>query len=198
MAARGAPQSSSHKRGGTDHKYYNSLDLPSPHAAIEAMTTERSLQQGAAALPPILGLGSPPQNQPTFSGARNSQRQTFFPSRRGGQPQNGDRNQQAHPNARPIPTGPHAGQPSRQQQLGGGRGGFEGARSPPNKSQYGVEFDGMLLYDRQLTHNKPDTSHVPCKFFREGNCQAGHACQFSHSTDASKFEQPCKYFAKVS
>ena len=42
-----------------------------------------------------------------------------------------------------------------------------------------------------------DTSHVPCKFFKVGQCQAGKACPFSHSTDASKFEMPCKYFSKV-
>ena len=43
----------------------------------------------------------------------------------------------------------------------------------------------------------PDTSHVPCKFFRSGQCQAGKACPFSHSTDMSSADTPCKYFAKV-
>ena len=42
-----------------------------------------------------------------------------------------------------------------------------------------------------------DTSHVPCKFFRTGQCQAGKACPFSHSTDVSTVDTPCKYFAKV-
>lgn len=42
-----------------------------------------------------------------------------------------------------------------------------------------------------------DTSHVPCKFFRSGQCQAGKACPFSHSTDISTVDTPCKYFAKV-
>ncbi|ROT37787.1 hypothetical protein SODALDRAFT_174317 [Sodiomyces alkalinus F11] len=49
---------------------------------------------------------------------------------------------------------------------------FEGPRSPPN------------------------TSHVPCKFYRQGACQAGNACPFSHDLGASA-ETVCKYFAKV-
>jgi hypothetical protein len=48
---------------------------------------------------------------------------------------------------------------------------FEGPRSPPN------------------------TSHVPCKFFRQGACQAGNACPFSHDL-GSAAETVCKYFAK--
>ncbi|CDM32377.1 hypothetical protein DTO013E5_3436 [Penicillium roqueforti] len=51
------------------------------------------------------------------------------------------------------------------------------ARSPPNQS------------------NK-NTKHVPCKFFRQGACQAGPACPFLHSTDAGIDYAPCKYFAK--
>ncbi|KAB8346140.1 hypothetical protein FH972_023186 [Carpinus fangiana] len=46
------------------------------------------------------------------------------------------------------------------------------ARSPPNKN----------------------TTHVPCKFFRQGNCQAGAACPFDHSMEP---EPPCKYFMKA-
>lgn len=41
-----------------------------------------------------------------------------------------------------------------------------------------------------------DTSHVPCKFFRQGACQAGNACPFSHDL-GSAAETVCKYFAKV-
>jgi hypothetical protein len=48
---------------------------------------------------------------------------------------------------------------------------FEGPRSPPN------------------------TSHVPCKFFRQGACQAGNACPFSHDIGQAT-ETVCKYFAK--
>lgn len=42
-----------------------------------------------------------------------------------------------------------------------------------------------------------DTKHVPCKFFRQGACQAGPACPFLHSTDAAIEYAPCKYFTKV-
>lgn len=41
-----------------------------------------------------------------------------------------------------------------------------------------------------------DTAHVPCKFFRQGACQAGSACPFSHDIGAAA-ENVCKYFAKV-
>jgi zinc finger (C-x8-C-x5-C-x3-H type) protein/Nab2-type zinc finger RNA-binding protein len=37
-----------------------------------------------------------------------------------------------------------------------------------------------------------DTSHVPCKFWRNGTCQAGKACPFLHG-DVSG---PCKYYQK--
>lgn len=42
-----------------------------------------------------------------------------------------------------------------------------------------------------------DTKHVPCKFFRQGACQAGQACPFLHSTDTTIDTAPCKYFTKV-
>lgn len=38
---------------------------------------------------------------------------------------------------------------------------------------------------------------MPCKFFRQGACQAGNACPFSHDLGAAA-ENVCKYFAKVS
>ncbi|KAL8341404.1 hypothetical protein RB601_005606 [Gaeumannomyces tritici] len=41
----------------------------------------------------------------------------------------------------------------------------------------------------------PNTSHVPCKFFRQGACQAGNACPFSHDLSMAA-ENVCKYFAK--
>ncbi|KAI9820894.1 MAG: hypothetical protein M1832_003527 [Thelocarpon impressellum] len=52
---------------------------------------------------------------------------------------------------------------------------FDGPRSPPGGK---------------------NTSHVPCKFFRQGACQAGKACPFSHAVDATSVQTPCKYFAK--
>ncbi|KAL4907617.1 hypothetical protein BDW74DRAFT_147853 [Aspergillus multicolor] len=71
----------------------------------------------------------------------------------------------------PVPPGPqlqngHSRNPS----------GYDmAARSPPNQS---------------------NTKHVPCKFFRQGACQAGPACPFLHSTDAAIEYAPCKYFTK--
>ncbi|KZF21808.1 hypothetical protein L228DRAFT_283937 [Xylona heveae TC161] len=54
-------------------------------------------------------------------------------------------------------------------------GAFDGPRSPPGTK---------------------NTSHVPCKFFRQGACQAGKACPFLHSNDVTADSAPCKYFAK--
>ncbi|KAH7397732.1 spindle poison sensitivity protein-like protein Scp3 [Cadophora sp. MPI-SDFR-AT-0126] len=56
----------------------------------------------------------------------------------------------------------------------GGMGRFEGPRSPPGRQ---------------------NTSHIPCKFFRQGACQAGSACPFSHDL-ANTNDKICKYFAK--
>ena len=96
-----------------------------------------------------------------------------------------------------VPKGPHAqaanGEaPSRPTMAMNGMP-FNTARSPPNAKST-VLFPYMLS-----SHPDPviDTSHVPCKFFRLGQCQAGKACPFSHSTDLSSVDTPCKYFAKV-
>ena len=53
---------------------------------------------------------------------------------------------------------------------------FDGPRSPPNAK---------------------NTSHVPCKFYRQGQCQAGKACPFSHDLNIST-DEVCRYFQKVS
>ncbi|KAF2640367.1 hypothetical protein P280DRAFT_382512, partial [Massarina eburnea CBS 473.64] len=53
--------------------------------------------------------------------------------------------------------------------------GFGGPRSPPNNKS---------------------TSHVPCKFYRQGACQAGKACPFLHSDEPLTERAPCKYFTK--
>ncbi|KAI3404254.2 hypothetical protein KGF56_002893 [Candida oxycetoniae] len=41
-------------------------------------------------------------------------------------------------------------------------------------------------------------SHVPCKFFKQGICQAGDSCPFSHQVEGalSADKLPCKYFLK--
>ncbi|KAL8744017.1 MAG: hypothetical protein Q9190_003702 [Brigantiaea leucoxantha] len=76
----------------------------------------------------------------------------------------------------PVPP-PHvaAGGPRHRSATSMGALPFDAARSPPNTK---------------------NTSHVPCKFFRLGQCQAGKACPFSHSTDISSIDTPCKYFSK--
>ncbi|GES65571.1 spindle poison sensitivity protein Scp3 [Aspergillus terreus] len=73
----------------------------------------------------------------------------------------------------PVPAG---SQPAQQNGHSRNPSGFDmAARSPPNQS---------------------NTKHVPCKFFRQGACQAGPACPFLHSTDAAIDYAPCKYFTK--
>ncbi|KAL3233748.1 Zinc finger protein LEE1 [Nakaseomyces bracarensis] len=53
--------------------------------------------------------------------------------------------------------------------------------------QHGCEF----------SHRK-NCSHIPCKFFMIGSCQAGKTCPFSHDLDVIEraFNTPCKYFKK--
>ena len=38
---------------------------------------------------------------------------------------------------------------------------------------------------------------MPCKFYRQGACQAGKACPFLHSDEPVTERAPCKYFTKV-
>ncbi|KAI9658105.1 MAG: hypothetical protein M1829_006830 [Trizodia sp. TS-e1964] len=57
---------------------------------------------------------------------------------------------------------------------------------------------GIGPYEHQRSPPSKNTSHVPCKFFKQGACQAGKACPFMHSSDATTDQMPCKYFAKGS
>ncbi|KAH7349630.1 hypothetical protein B0T11DRAFT_332683 [Plectosphaerella cucumerina] len=61
------------------------------------------------------------------------------------------------------------------------------ANSAMSPAAPSARFDGP--------RSPPNTSHVPCKFFRQGACQAGNACPFSHDIGNSA-ETVCKYFAK--
>lgn len=66
---------------------------------------------------------------------------------------------------------------------------------PPNTGPAGtVPVNGS---NSGNTPNK-NLSHVPCKFFRQGNCQAGNSCPFSHNLDGTLAADklPCKYFQK--
>ncbi|KAJ8611628.1 hypothetical protein MRB53_037852 [Persea americana] len=60
-------------------------------------------------------------------------------------------------------------------------------------------------YDKSKSLSEPvampvggmqDTSHVPCKFYLQNQCQAGRMCPFSHDLESSTRPTPCKYFAK--
>ncbi|KAI0550967.1 hypothetical protein F4679DRAFT_188592 [Xylaria curta] len=62
-----------------------------------------------------------------------------------------------------------------------------GTAGAPGPAPAHARFDGP--------RSPPNTSHVPCKFFRQGACQAGSACPFSHDLGAAA-ETVCKYFAK--
>ncbi|OQV01047.1 hypothetical protein CLAIMM_06464 [Cladophialophora immunda] len=94
--------------------------------------------------------------------------------------------------------------PSRQRNGFGNNG--EKAVPVPGSSAFGNGTDrkssvsqGQPLFD--MARSPPSTSskntkHVPCKFFRQGACQAGNACPFSHSLDPMTQQAPCKYFMK--
>ncbi|RDA89434.1 hypothetical protein CP532_6225 [Ophiocordyceps camponoti-leonardi (nom. inval.)] len=58
-----------------------------------------------------------------------------------------------------------------------------------------VRSGSLNIAGQMMPRSPPNTSHVPCKFFRQGTCQAGNACPFSHDIGASA-ETVCKYFAK--
>ena len=106
-------------------------------------------------------------------------------------------------NGLPMPVGgPHSRSASGQYLRGGGdyggqgsssTGAFVGARSPPKAKSKESHIDVRI----QESDRSADTSHVPCKFYPYGQCQAGAACQFSHDINATTQNAPCKYFAKV-
>ncbi|KAM7184006.1 zinc finger protein LEE1 [Rhypophila sp. PSN 637] len=67
---------------------------------------------------------------------------------------------------------------------------------PPSNGHSGGMMSPMPAAQRfDGPRSPPNTSHVPCKFFRQGACQAGKACPFSHDLGAAA-EMVCKYFAK--
>lgn len=91
--------------------------------------------------------------------------------------------------------------------FGPGMGHRTPASPPKNKSEYRRGEDGTRERARggggrdgggrvaRLT-SRADTQHVPCKFFLQGQCQAGTMCPFSHDVESSTRPAPCKYFAK--
>ncbi|OQO01194.1 hypothetical protein B0A48_13437 [Cryoendolithus antarcticus] len=72
------------------------------------------------------------------------------------------------------------------------------ARSPP---RHNGDFDlphtnGARRGRGSGLSKRADTSHVPCKFYLQGQCQAGRMCPFSHDLESITRPMPCKYFAK--
>ncbi|CAI5758244.1 unnamed protein product [Candida verbasci] len=65
---------------------------------------------------------------------------------------------------------------------------------PPNTGPPGT----VQLYQNGNNFNNKNLSHVPCKFFKQGICQAGNSCPFSHNIDGNLAagKIPCKYFQK--
>ncbi|KAJ1725674.1 hypothetical protein LPJ53_000153 [Coemansia erecta] len=45
-------------------------------------------------------------------------------------------------------------------------------------------------------HNGGSTKHVPCKFYKLGNCTAGSKCFFSHDINLFVEKTTCKYYVK--
>lgn len=73
------------------------------------------------------------------------------------------------------------------------------ARSPPrnkNESDMSGPGTGGGKKGRSGLSKRADTSHVPCKFYLQGQCQAGRMCPFSHDLESTTRPAPCKYFAK--
>ncbi|KAK3290811.1 uncharacterized protein B0H64DRAFT_48095 [Chaetomium fimeti] len=66
---------------------------------------------------------------------------------------------------------------------------------PPQASRSSGAMGAMPAARFEGPRSPPNTSHVPCKFFRQGACQAGNACPFSHDLGSAS-ETVCKYFAK--
>jgi hypothetical protein len=61
----------------------------------------------------------------------------------------------------------------------------------------GLSYHLKIKIAPHATNGISDLNHVPCKFFRQGACQAGKACPFSHNMDPTIETAPCKYFSKV-
>ncbi|CCF55553.1 hypothetical protein KAFR_0A01140 [Kazachstania africana CBS 2517] len=66
-------------------------------------------------------------------------------------------------------------------------------RFSPEKKE--IILKHLLVTKESLSNIKKHYSHVPCKFYKQGNCQAGTSCPFSHSIDNHQaFRRPCKYY----
>lgn len=68
------------------------------------------------------------------------------------------------------------------------------AQLPPNTGPPGT----VQVNSTNGANSNKNLSHVPCKFFRQGICQAGSSCPFSHNLEGTlgADKLPCKYFQK--
>ena len=97
--------------------------------------------------------------------------------------------------AMPMPVGQR---PPPYQMTPSDMGTLGAARSPP-KNKIEPETNagaGGGKKGRGGLSKRADTSHVPCKFYLQGQCQAGRMCPFSHDLESTTRPAPCKYFAK--
>lgn len=114
--------------------------------------------------------------------------------------QNGSANMQS-PNgngAMPMPVGGGMQRPPPYQTTSADMSMLGAARSPPkhkSESDTGAGSGGGKKGRGGLS-KRADTSHVPCKFYLQGQCQAGRMCPFSHDLESTTRPAPCKYFAK--
>ncbi|CAD1811045.1 Zinc finger C-x8-C-x5-C-x3-H type (and similar) family protein [Candida parapsilosis] len=69
-----------------------------------------------------------------------------------------------------------------------------GADLPPNTGPPGT----VPVTNGSSSNANKNLSHVPCKFFKQGNCQAGDSCPFSHNIEGALAADklPCKYFLR--
>ncbi|KAI5952778.1 hypothetical protein KGF54_003645 [Candida jiufengensis] len=68
------------------------------------------------------------------------------------------------------------------------------AELPPNTGPPG----SVPITNGLQSSNNKNLSHVPCKFYKQGICQAGDSCPFSHNIEGALAADkiPCKYFLK--
>lgn len=100
--------------------------------------------------------------------------------------------------AMPMPVGGSMQRPPPYQTTPGDMSMLGAARSPPknkSESEMGAGAAGGKRGRGGLS-KRADTSHVPCKFYLQGQCQAGRMCPFSHDLESTTRPAPCKYFAK--
>ncbi|KAI9888991.1 MAG: hypothetical protein M1814_006049 [Vezdaea aestivalis] len=148
---------------------------------------------GTAPFPPSTHFNSPPRSSTEFSAHSPPSSQFFM----------GDLNSQVFP-----PLAEQVSLQTKRSAVENRRHGSNGVNNngavavpPPvtNRSGHNSARSINAIHSLDGPRSPPsgkNTSHVPCKFFRQGACQAGKACPFSHAIDVATDHTPCKYFAK--